>query len=129
MDLNQEFERRVAKIEQLKDFIVLYGKKKHIIDGLQDLRERTDDCNDLLQQCVHYVQQFQDINRERYKKLMEKAQYTQCVMLNVIEELDNRDEAAAKENVAVPAKPFFADSKVNGIKDPSTPLRTVNRVS
>lgn len=128
MDLNQEFERRIAKINQLKDFIALYAKKKEIIGELHHLQMLSDGCFDLLEQCVRSVVQFQKVNKDRYKQLMERTQYTQRVIMNVMDELDQRDLEIVSENSIVPQKQVFGEQKININKEQTTPLRSVNRV-
>lgn len=130
MDLNAEFDRRLAKIDMLKDFIVLYGKKKENIGSLQQLQTTANRCEELMQQCVHCVQQFQQINKDRFEQMMEKVEYTQRVMMNIMEEMDKKDEVMAKENnSSVSKNKLFGEQNLTARKESTTPLRTVNRVS
>lgn len=133
MDLNEEFERRVAKINQLKDFIAVYIKKRELIGDLKNLQNQTSKCEHGLAKCVQIVKDFQEVNRERYKQLTEKTQYLQRVMINVMMELDERETVReTRENSlppAVPEKRVFTEHNANTIKEPTTPLRLIERVS
>lgn len=129
MDLNKEFERRAAKIDELKDFIVLYANKEESIAELGQLQNDTHEATDLVQKCVEKVDRFKESNLKRFKELQENAQYLQRVMLNVMEELEKKNEISKENKPESPMVKVFSEQKSNIQREPNTPLRSVNRVS
>lgn len=129
MDLNKEFRRRAAKIDTLKDFIVLYAHKQEAISELYELQSDTHEADELVRKCVEKVNRFKEYNQKRYKELEENAQYLQRVMINVMEELDNDNEMAKENKPDSSMVKVFSEQKTNPQKEANTPLRSVNRVS
>jgi hypothetical protein len=128
MDLNKEFERRAAKIDELKDFIVLYANKEESIADLCQLQNDTHEATDLVRKCVEKVDKFKETNLKRIKELQENAQYLQRVMLNIMEELEKNNEMSKENKSESPMVKVFSEQKTNIQREPNTPLRSVNRV-
>lgn len=116
MDLRKEFDQRLEKIDQLKDFIVLYGKKCECIEEISSLSNETLEVNGLLQKCSESIEQFKNHNNIRLKTLVERAQQQQTLMLNIMEKLDEMSE------VFVPPQPKSLNENVLK-ENMNTPLR------
>lgn len=114
MDLCELFARRAAKIDQLRDFIVLYGKKRKTINELEVLKSSTIDVEALLKQCSETVENVQKRNKQRYEKLIQRAKDQQCVMLNVLEKLDEMDEQRKISPTPQPPPSAF-DKRISNI--------------
>lgn len=117
MDLREVFARRATKVEQLRNFIVLYGKKRETINELQVLKSKTDDVQALLQQCSESVEKFQAHNKQRYLELIQRTKDQQCVMLNVLEKLDEMDERRKISPPPPPPPSVFDVRNLNILKE------------
>lgn len=92
MDLAKEFERRVARVQQLKNFVAIYAQKTELIVGLEELKGQADQASELLAKCKAAVEQFQNNNKQRYEQLIERARNAQTVMLNIMDKLDEGED-------------------------------------
>lgn len=85
MDLQNDFESKLEKIEMLNNFISLYGKKEEIVPHLRTLSDEVNEIKMLLASCTELMAKFQVENQERFNKLMLKIQTIQTQMLDILE--------------------------------------------
>lgn len=101
--LAELFEKRLQKIDQLNDFITIFGKRSELVNQLKDADTLTDENRQLLALCRQHVASFRAELLPESKRIQQRAECLQSTMLNMIETLDQRDHdqllaSAAKEN-------------------------------
>ena len=129
MDLKVLFEERLAKIEHLKNFIVIYGKKSEHMSELYEIHELKENIRALLEKCGKYVDNFQKHQKERYESLLKEAHEQQLLMLNVIEKLDEKQSSVNKFQPAETNKEnSLVQQNQNTMKVASTPLRNAMQI-
>lgn len=123
MDLQVLFEKRLAQIDTLNDFIVLYGKKEEIIPDLRDINNETECIQELLVSCKEMLSKFQAENMKKCRELIEKSQQQQLLMLDVLDrEIECGESTQIKLNIENECSPCAKE-------EPSRPVSVLNEIS
>lgn len=123
MDLQVLFEKRLAQIDTLNDFIVLYGKKEEIIPDLRDINNETECIQELLVSCKEMLSKFQAENMKKCRELIEKSQQQQLLMLDVLDrEIECDESTQIKLNIENECSPCAKE-------EPSRPVSVLNEIS
>lgn len=121
--LAELFENRLEKIAMLNDFISIFGQRAELLSQLRETNTQNDENRELLIQCRLRLQQFRTSVLPRARVELARMDRLQGCMLNMIEELDNRE--AESVDTAVPNKTMqFLTVSAAGNKEnhnPQTP--------
>lgn len=129
MDLSKLFKERLEKIENIKNFISLNGRKKEYFKELKDLSVEISAVNDLMSNSKNAMENFQKSNKINCLKTIERAQKQQICMLNILELLEERTENENKvKNIESSTEPF-ATQNLNILKEQNTPAKIIFKVS
>lgn len=102
--LAEILELRLQKIDQLNDFITIFGKRAELIDQLRDVKKLNSENHQLLSLCRKNVADFRAKQLPEARQCLQIAECLQSTMLNMIEVLDEQDHEtqmakASKENI------------------------------
>lgn len=89
MDLQRTFDQRLRKIDQLKEFIELYGRKRENYAEIKSISGNSENVRRLQKECAQCISSFQSENRERIAELIVRIQRLQVQTLEVLAKLED----------------------------------------
>lgn len=91
-ELSNNFQKQLIKIEQLNEFILIVRKKEEHLNKLIELKTKSIDVKQLVDQCVNLLNTFKKITQIKCRQLIAESQHQTMIMLKMIEHVDNMDQ-------------------------------------
>lgn len=124
MDLQQLYDQRLQKIDQLKEFIILYSVKCEKYKDIEIISQESVNIKKLLNECANSVRKFQNYNRARITEIIKKSQKQQTIIFNILDKLENeKPNKSIVSFVRQSAQKSILQGKENCLQTPVQKLR------